>query len=253
MMDENKQYTLIFLRMNRGWAVITSLRQVSLAGMPYAKKIVAEQHKALMADLTASGTLEQLMIGVNGPDDLRKTGDWLHQQLTDLTVRNASHSIDAASLVFAHTVLDDALGSFLEITSDLATSFWQDRVGKKQIDIEVLKQSSIAQVWSAAVEKEVGRIVRNDSILTKCDLLHAICKPLSAPQNEARKYKFDRAVLARLDQLRQEIIHGDLLGDEIPDMAENLGYLQDTWFYFFILMHDRFNLRIDPQEMSSRT
>lgn len=54
-----------------------------------------------------------------------------------------------------------------------------------------------------------------------------------------------------LNELRQDIVHGDLLGSEIPDIDTKLSYLRNTWMYFFKMMHERFGLRIDTTVFES--
>lgn len=53
----------------------------------------------------------------------KKTADFLSRKLTEQTLKNASSSVDAGSLLFAHSVLEDGLNSFLGITSDVAPEF----------------------------------------------------------------------------------------------------------------------------------
>ena len=87
--------------------------------------------------------------------------------------------------------------------------------------------------------------------MKRSELLHAICKPSRPPRNE---YQFDAATLRQIDKLRQDIVHGDLLGGEIPssrDEARLPAYLRDTWNYFFVMMHERFGLQIDATAITA--
>jgi len=65
-------------------------------------------------------------------------------------------------------------------------------------------------------------------------------------------YTFDEEQLKAIDKLRQDIVHGDLLGNEIADVDTKLIYLRNTWMYFFKMMHETFGLRIDPTVFTSR-
>ena len=243
-MSVDEQFTKAFSRITRGWAVIGSLRKVALAGMPYAARVVDGQHKSLMADLTASGQLEKFIIGIKDSQDLQKTADFLREKLTEQTLKNASYSVDAASLVFAHTVLDDALNSFLEITSEVARDFWTQRVKKNKIELESLIDRGLDNALSSIIDKEVSTIRRNDSMVKRAELLHAICQPSGGSGHP--HYKFEPEKVREIDKLRQDIVHGELLGGEIPEIEGNLTYLDDTSMYFFVMMHKSFGLRIDP-------
>jgi len=228
--------------MARGWAVIDSLRQVAFAGMPHATAVVDARNRLLVADMVSSGQLEKFIIGVEDSEQLQKTADWLSEKLTEQALKNASYSVDAASLVFAHTILDDALSSFIEITSEAAPAYWQHRVEKKSIELGMLKDRSWDDVLKMIIQKEIAAIGRNDSLVKKSELLHAVCKPKAAPRNE---YRFDAATLLQIDKDRQDIVHGDLLGGEIVEIETKLAYLRETWNYFFIMMHESFGLQID--------
>lgn len=236
--------------MVNGWATIDCLRTVSYAGIPYAKQVVAAEDRSLVASLISSGNLEKFIIGIKDEGDLQRTGDFLREKLTEQAIKNAAYSIDAASLVFAHTILDDALSAFLEITSQVAPAFWRKRIEKKKIEVSELKDDcSFAEILSPIIAKEIATIRRNASLIEKCNLLHQICKP-KAGTMPATDYKFDSAILLKLDQVRHDVIHGDQLGKEMPETEKNLKYLRDTWNYFFMLMHKSFGLRIDPAVMS---
>jgi hypothetical protein len=245
----DEEFTVAFKHMNNGWAIIHSLRMVSTAGMPYAAKIVEVEQTSLVSDLTISGQLKKFIIGIVDDDDLKKTADFLSQKLTEQTLKNASSSVDAASLLFAHSVLEDGLNSFLGITSDVAPEFWKDRVKKKPFDLEAVMKHGLDDVVASFVREKIWSIRRSESLINKTDLLLEICKPSGPPSNP--NYKFDAAKLKTIDRLRQDIVHGDLLGTAIADVDEKLEYLRNTWMYFFMLMHDSFGLRLDPTMLTS--
>jgi hypothetical protein len=237
--NPDQEFTVVFMRMAKGWAIIDSLRNVAALGMPYAKNIVEVQHKSFVSDLADSGHLEKLIIGIKDADDLKKTADFVRENLTEQTMKNASYSVDSASLVFAHTVLEDGINSYLGITSHFATDFWKDWVKKRQFDLEAVMKHGLDDVVGKIIRKEIGSIRRNKSLVEKANLLLAICKP---PTKDPF-YTFDEAQLKAIDKLRQDIVHGDLLGSEIAEIATKLTYLRDTWMYFFKMMNETFGLR----------
>lgn len=236
--------------MNNGWAIIHSLRMVSTAGMPYAAKIVEVEQTSLVSDVTISGDLGKFIIGIANDDDLKKTADFLSQKLTEQTLQNASTSVDAASLLFAHSVLEDGLNSFLGITSEVAPEFWKDRVKKRPFDLEDVMKRGLDDLMVSFVREKIWSVRRSESLINKTDLLLEICKPSGPPSNP--NYKFDASKLKAIDKLRQDIVHGDLLGTAIADIDEKLEYLRNTWMYFFMLMHERFGLRLDQTVLMSQ-
>lgn len=246
--NPDQEFTVVFIRMNKGWAIIDSLRNVAALGMPYAKKIVEVQHKSLVSDLADSGELKKLIIGIKDEDDLNKTADFVRKQLTEQMMKNASSSVDSASLVFAHTVLEDGINSFLGITSHFVTDFWKDWVKKKQFDLEAVMKHGLDDVVGKIIRKEISSICRNESLVKKAKLLLVICKP----QAKDPFYTFDEDQLKAIDKLRQDIVHGDLLGSEIVEIDTKLAYLRDMWMYFFKVMHETFGLRMDTTVFTSQ-
>lgn len=217
--------------------------------MAHAEKVVASQHTSFISDLTTSGKLGKFIIGMVDSEDVRRTADFLRDELTKQTLKNASYSVDAASLVFAHTVLDDAMNSFLEITSEVARDYWEQCVKKKKVELEQIMSLGLKPVLGKLINKEIWGIRRNDSMIKRAELLHLICKPVKVPVHA--NYKFDSDRLRWIDKCRQDIVHGDMLGDEIPQIDETLQYLFDTWMYFFLMMNETFGLRVDPSLLAS--
>ncbi|HEX6803358.1 MAG TPA: hypothetical protein VF133_06725 [Terriglobales bacterium] len=247
-MSSDEQFTIAFSRMTRGWAVVDSFRRIGFAGIPQATRIVAHEHTTFVADLAASGKLSEIIVGVRGPEDLEKTAIWLREKLTEQAVKNASYSIDAASFVFAHSILDEGLSSFLQITSETAREFWEKRLEEKAVPLALVRAQPTDKILSSFIAKEIRKVRRNASLIDKCDLLHAICRPSGPPANP--EYNFDQGRLSELDKLRHDVVHGDLLGSEIADAATKLDYLQQTWIYFFVMLHKTFGLRVDPSKFS---
>ncbi|PYX26805.1 MAG: hypothetical protein DMG80_20730 [Acidobacteria bacterium] len=87
---------------------------------------------------------------------MQRTGDFLREKITEVAIKNAAYSIDAPSLVFAHTILDDALSAFLDITSQVATAFWRKRIEKKTIEVSEIKDGrSLEEIFSPIIAKEI--------------------------------------------------------------------------------------------------
>jgi hypothetical protein len=147
VIDPNYKFTAVFLRMNTGSSVIKSLRRVACIGMLHAPKFLDEEHKAIVRWLASTGVLQRMIVSADGSglpgDRLEEYAALMIGQLTDMVLMNTSYSVDAASVVFGHTVLEDALNSFLEITTEVSPEFWLGRVEKKTIELRMLKDESI--------------------------------------------------------------------------------------------------------------
>ena len=190
-----------------------------------------------------------MIIGIKDEAGRERAARLIHDKLTETALQNASSSVDAASIVFAHSVLDEALADFIEVTTLVAGEFWEERLQGRKAELRDVKSAGYINLLKEMVGDEITRVRRNVSICDKTDLLHAICKPETPPIGPA-SYKFDKQVLLDLDRLRQQIVHGDTWGSHIPDVADKLEYLQNTAHYFFIMLNQTFGLRLDPTKMS---
>ena len=146
-------------------------------------------------------------------------------------------------------MLDDALNSFLDITCDVAFDFWRRRVGQKKVELGTLFATPVEELTRTAVRKDLLAMQR-ESLLKRADVLHEVCTDLKAPLGS---YKYDRDKIVRIDKLRQDIVHGDLLGREIAQIDSALEYLSRTWDYFFIAMNRSFDVRLDPDAIPGET
>jgi hypothetical protein len=60
-------------------------------------------------------------------------------------------------------------------------------------------------------------------------------------------YVFDLGRIEGLDRLRQEIVHGNALGQPIPNADDEFDYMHRSCLYFMGLVHLKYNLQIDPR------
>lgn len=156
--SHDKNFTAVYLRMNTGWSAITSLRRVAFIGMAHAPEVLDAEHKRTLDYLVSEGHLQKIFVGMKDVGSLEKTGNFLGTSRTGLVLQNASGSVDAASLVFAHTILDDALSSFVEMTAEVAPAFWQKRVEKRTFELAKLADHSREELVGMAVRDEVWRV-----------------------------------------------------------------------------------------------
>lgn len=252
-MDGNTEFTTAFTRMVSGWAVVDSLRRVSRVSLSYAKQVIAAEDNGLIQFLKSTGELQRFIIGIKTPDDLERTGDFLREKLTEQTMKNARWSVDAASLVFAHSILDDGLSTFIWITTSVAAEYWKKRIEKKTVEVSELQDTdSLDDIVNSLIKKEAGKVRRSASLIEKCNLLHAICNPKPGGRLHP-EYKFSNDALSSIDRRRQDVIHGELLRRKLPQLEADLQYLRNTWNYFFVMMHVSFGLCIDPSQMAGHS
>jgi hypothetical protein len=187
----NTLFTIAFRRLMNGWSVIRSFRQVANAGLPYAREAVHQQNDALVKYLDFRRLFKRLdnkQSDASGDDATRQ---WFTKALTDQAISNAVWSIDAASLVFAHSVLDELLADYVQLSALVSRDYWNERIAKKKVPIPEIRAEGYECVTQTLINQELETLRRNASLLEKATILMAICKPKSGSHSDG--YLYDEA------------------------------------------------------------
>lgn len=154
--------------------------------------------------------------------------------------------VEAASLVFAHSILDAAALDYCRVTSFVSPTSWEGFIEQRKIKLGDMKGRTYDDILRAKLEKLLKDLERQ-SLLVKVDRLCAVCKPPSG-FSPIREYRFDRDRLEMLDRNRHEIVHVDLV-DPLPSGDDDILFFMDTCNYLMELVNQRFNVKIDPYLM----
>jgi hypothetical protein len=100
--EAEELFTLTVVRGIIGWDTLRSFRHVAKAGLPHATTVVSAEHKAMLRSFTKHK--EAFLEG--------RPFDLLRADLTRQTLEGAQASVDAASLVFMHSIVDDFRKSY---------------------------------------------------------------------------------------------------------------------------------------------
>jgi hypothetical protein len=96
----------------KNWSVITSLRQVAEVGLPYAEKALAEEHAAAVHFISNDPQYQKIFVGNDKPFS-PELAEFLQTGMTKTAITNARAAADAASIVFAQSMLDDCAWSIV--------------------------------------------------------------------------------------------------------------------------------------------
>jgi hypothetical protein len=177
-------------------------------------------------------------------DQYRKLGKSGAQAIFD----SSYASLDAAVLVFYHSLLDALAFDYCRVTVLHAPRDWEQDLKNTQVQLLQTQSKSYDQLLQAKLDERLEKLER-ESLLTKVDRLFARCNPPSG-WSPMVAYAFDRERIKRFDDQRHEIVHGKALGKpptlfQVSD--ENLFYVQQTGMYFMGLVNFKYHLRIDPK------
>lgn len=235
-----------FGRFLSNWSFIVSLRQVSEVALPLAEKALAPLHAEVVEFIASDPDYSKIFVKLDGSpsslsDDLKQ---FIRASMTVTAVANARKAIDAASLVFAHSLLDDFVWSCCRVCSIIAPQDWDPFVEKKKVHFAMLRGSSAEAIRDELIQETLSQLER-ESLLKKVDMLFRLCNPPKdfAPMSN---YTFDRKRLAAIDNQRHRIIHANGLKAEIENVDDGLEYVIKTSNFLMGLVNQRYGVRIHP-------
>ena len=149
----NARFTQLFRRLNNGWSVLMSFRAVAKAGMPHARPFLARQYADVIDEWECTGVVSRVVIGIKDSDGLSRVSQILKKGLTEQAMSNAALALDAASIVFGHSVVDEAVSDCLEITTIVAPQFWEAEVAQKRATLDELRKIGYPELLNAAIRR----------------------------------------------------------------------------------------------------
>lgn len=231
-----------FRRILNAWRVVGSFRTVADVGQENARSALHRRYLAYTRQLVerepqlfqdVEKLLEQLP-----PEKMA-------EMMADNAIRDFSNSVVAASVVFTHSVIDDAALAYCRATALAAPKDWESYVINRKVELAELRAASFDQTFTSMLDTYFEELAQKP-LLKKADLLFERCQP---PKQWApiERYNYDRDRLEKFDKLRHEIVHGDALRTQLRVTAEDWDFLEKTPMFFMLLVNYKYHLQLDSQ------
>jgi hypothetical protein len=209
----------------RNWARVDTFLRVAELGIPHAQKTFREDTDNLLSapdGLSDKSVIEYLkQVGSDG--------------YADLLVDDAQSAVDAAALIFTHSVLDDAAMKCCQLIAIAKPQEWEHWVGDKHVALTEVKERGYDSLFHKALENRLNKL-RYESLLAKADMILRLCKPPDGFLCFVNDYLYDRSRLSRLDEQRHQIVHGGSWAGTFRRDDDDLEYLFNTGIYLFDLV-----------------
>ncbi len=252
MIEAENLFNETFARWLQAAAIVSNFRStftaVASSANEHLEVRAAELFRSLHEDPQWAGILVDIKTGepasARSVSDYQKLGRIAAQAISD----SSYASLDAAALVFYHSLLDASAFDYCRVTALHAPRDWEQDLKNTQVQLLETQSKSYDQLLQAKLDERLEKLER-ESLLTKVDRLFARCNPPSA-WSPMVGYVFDRERIKRFDDQRHEIVHGKALGKPLTLFQvsdENLFYVQQTGMYFMGLVNFKYHLRIDPK------
>jgi hypothetical protein len=237
-------FTDTFRRFMANWNVIISLRQVASAVLPVAEPIVAEQHRDFLAAFAQDPRSEKIFVNRDGSHSPlnSEVQAIIREGMTNTALTQANAAIDAASIVFAQSILDDCAMAYCKVCSLAKPDDWEQQLDKRKVDFSQLREKPYEAVRQELIEFRLAQLER-ESLMAKVDLLFTLCQP-SREFDPIGNYAYDRERLLTIDAQRHRIIHQNGFGEHWADVDSDLEFISRTANYLMALVNHRYGVRI---------
>lgn len=167
------------------------------------------------------------------------------EKLTIKSLEDDKSYINAASIVFAHSVFDVTVNNYLEVASLMNPKEWLDVIARQDVKLSEVLESSIEEILKSKLSQCVKEISKK-SLPNRIDILLRHCPP-KKDNGPIKDYKYDRDIVEEFDKKRHNIVHA--LKSDSPKKTDDelLSYIIDTANFLGICVAQKFSWKFDPK------
>ncbi len=167
----------------------------------------------------------------------------LAQAMAKRSVRLAKQTVDSATLVFAHTLLDEILLDCCQISFLACPEAWYQFVTKRKVELGAVLAGSGEQLIRQAAWEEICSL-RRESMQKRLERLNQVCIPrLKAPPGPTAWIELEE--LNRFDRLRHGIVHGKAFSKKVPKVENLAAFGKRAGFSALMLVCEAHDLHLD--------
>ena len=243
MSEAEKLFNEVHARCLDRWRFILSFRTTSRTGMEAAKKQIEAEKITFVTDLLNGTDYDKVLIDKeaffkqNPPEKIV-------QSMTEQTIHETEVAMNAASIVFAHSVLDGAVFDYCRVTALVAPEDWASVVEKRKLTLAEMRETDYARMLRQTLKEFFGALER-ESLFTKANHLFARCKPPNK-WSPMHNYEYDKDRLLKLDSFRHDVIHGQGVRKKLDNPEDEVEYLMKTALFYMGLVNLRYGLQLNP-------
>jgi hypothetical protein len=234
----------IFARTLSSWNSVYTFRWMGQLGLPAAKKTAEWQHETTVQQFAEAEEYASMFTVDREILIDRGVFAGVAKSLTEQSVDTFEASLDAAALIFTHSVLDGAALDWCRVCAMAEPTDFLPMLGDRRIALRDVQRSTFPVLLNGAIKSYLDNLER-ESLPKKMDLLFRLCQPPAGFEG-VQGYQYDRDRLAQLDQLRHDYVHGRARLSRLPNGDDDLLFLQHTGSFMVPLVHQHYGVGIDP-------
>jgi hypothetical protein len=258
MTDAERLFNETFKRWLLVGSIVTNFRTTFTEVAHSARRQLELKNIELMRMLFEDPLFEGILVDTEPQTKARKAAANDYEKLGVTAAKGVFESsyasLDAAVVVFYHSLLDALVFDCCRVSALRAPQDWEQDLKDARVALFEMKNHSFEEIRQTKLNEHLQRLEK-DSLLTKIDRVLARCTPPHG-WSPMEDYKYDRVRIQAFDDQRHRIVHGQALGHPLGrfELSEkNLNYVQQTGMFFVGLLNFRYDLRIDPNYWTHST
>jgi len=243
-----------FARLLHATSVVSNFRTTLLAVSADADKHLNSKLTGMIRDLFEAPEWKGLLSPIDpmAPKSAKKPDyEALAKTGASAMLGTTYAQVDAATLIFYHSILDGVAFDCLKMTALQAPSDWEEDLTSVQVGLLEARDQPYDKLLRSKIDRRFESLER-ESLLAKVGKLFARCKP-EPNWSPMDGYAYDQNRVKQFDDQRHQIVHGAAIGKPLvlfPVTDESLFYLLRTGIFLIGLINRRYGLQIDPQVLS---
>jgi hypothetical protein len=193
------------------------------------------------------GPLNEIVAAYAGKvPDLERLAETMRSAVRARKHADTALAIHAATVVFAHAILERLLHDLLQILGETLVSTIVPRLAEKKVRLGDLRSEATATLEARAVAAQIRDLFR-ESLEKKLSFLFSVCDFRADCQDDG--YRYDQERLLQLDRDRQNLLHNAVLASGEQDPSLDLPFVQNTGVFFINLVAARLNATVNLRAM----
>lgn len=248
--DPSDLVSIAFWRVVNGTSNVSAFRRVSELAQPEVLAVLREDANALVKDLRKDDGVGDLFSDLNPAMQARGGTQAFEHGLVEYHLGSFRIAVDAASLVFLHSLFDGVALLLLRAVRAADPDALAFLGKEKQFSLREIEAEGVLRLKQKAVN-QILRSMEREGLVTKLDLLLKICKPRGGDWFGEGKERYSRERLKKIDDFRHDLIHGSGPPDKsgLPFLlrrwsnpGEDIEYMRRAMFAFVRLVQNSYNL-----------
>jgi len=178
--------------------------------------------------------------------DLDRVAETMQSAVRARKQADTALAIHAATVVFAHAILERLLHDLLQLLGESLVSTIATRLAEKKVRLGDLRSEATAALEASAVAAHIDDLFR-ESLEKKLGFLFSVCDFRADCQEDG--YRYDQGRLLQLDRDRQNLLHHAVLASGEAKPSLDLLFVQNTGFFLINLVAARLNATVNLRAM----